>query len=202
MTRRGIPATAHAGLATLMMLLLAACSDAPPPPEPAGTASSPVPPDAVPALPGEGEPPPNVQPVRLHFADEMDRLAPEMRDIDAGGTLADRLRRTVEALFAGPSGRLRRVIPPGTRLRALYLDPRGIVTLDLDATFARGLTEGSSDALLAVWSVVNTLAVSFAEVRQVKLLIEGEERRDLGGHLDLSRPLTADMSLLAGPGRP
>jgi hypothetical protein len=45
---------------------------------------------------------------------------------------------------------------------------------------------------------VDTLSVSFAEVRKVKLLIEGEERRDLGGHLDLSRPLKADLSLVAG----
>ena len=96
---------------------------------------------------------------------------------------------------------LRRVIPADTRLRALYIDTQGTATLDLDSAFARGLSAGSADALLAVWSLVNTLAVSFAEVRQVKLLVEGEERRDLGGHLDLSRPLSADMSLLDGTRR-
>ena len=189
-------------VAGLMLLCsaLAACGSAPQEPEPTAQETPPIDMATAP-LPATSETPPNTQPVTLHFADEMGDLAPETREIDASGTLADRARRCVEALLAGPRGRLRRVIPADTKLRALYIDTGGTATLDLNAAFARGLSEGSADALLAVWSLVNTLAVSFAEVRQVKLLVEGEERRDLGGHLDLSQPLSADLSLRGGARR-
>jgi germination protein M len=103
----------------------------------------------------------------------------------------------------GPRGSLSRVLPLGAGLRALYLGEDGIACVDLDAGFVRGLSGGSEDALIAIWSLADTLAVNFAEVRSVKILIEGEEVRDLGGHLDLSRPLVADMSLVdEGGGAP
>jgi spore germination protein GerM len=184
-----------------LLCVMIACSGAPEEAPPAVQDNPPADLATAPLPDTSQTPPANTQSVTLHFADNTGGLAPESREIDASGTLADRARRCVEALLAGPRGRLRRVIPADTKLRALYIDTRGTATLDLDSAFARGLSEGSADALLAVWSLVNSLAVSFAEVRQVKLLVEGEERRDLGGHLDLSRPLSADMSLLDGTRR-
>jgi spore germination protein GerM len=81
------------------------------------------------------------------------------------------------------------VVPPDTSLRALYLGEDGTAYVDLDAAFARGLSGGSEDALIAVRSIASTLALSLPEVQRVKILIEGEEVNDLGGHLDLSQPL-------------
>jgi len=132
----------------------------------------------------------------LYFADGSGQLRPEKRVISEEGTAARRARLVVEALLEGPRGRLTPVLPSGSALRAFYLGEDGTAYVDLDAAFARGVSRGSEDALLAVWSLTDTLAVNFPEVRRVKILVEGEEVKDLGGHLDLSRPLVPDVGLV------
>jgi spore germination protein GerM len=136
--------------------------------------------------------------VTLYFATEAGRLRPEKRDLSSEGTAADQARRVVEALIEGPRGALSSVLPLGTGLRAIYVAEDGTAYLDLDAGFPRGLPAGSEDALVAVWSLTDTLAVNFPDVRRVKILVEGEEVRALGGHLDLSRPLIPDMGYVEG----
>jgi hypothetical protein len=69
--------------------------------------------------------------------------------------------------------------------------------VDFSAEFLRGIESGSSDAVYAVFSIVNTLAGNFAEIQKVKILIEGDEAEDVGGHLDLSRPILPEMGLVS-----
>ncbi len=49
----------------------------------------------------------------------------------------------------------------------------------------------------AVYSIVNSLTYNFKSVKRVSLLVEGNERETLGGHIDLSRPFSPDYSLVA-----
>lgn len=137
--------------------------------------------------------------VTLYFLTESGRFSPERRAISPEGTLDAQARRVIEELMKGPAGSLTRVLPLGTGLRSIYLHPDGAAYVDFDAGFSRGLTGGSEDGLTAIWSVTDTLAANFPEVTHVKILVEGEEVRDLGGHLDLSRPLVPDMTLVEEP---
>lgn len=134
----------------------------------------------------------------LFFADDTGRLRPERRELPYSGDASEQARRVVESLIEGPREGAVPVLPPGCALRALYLTADGTTYVDFDSTFRLGLDGGSRDALVAVWAVVDTLAVNFSEVRAVKILIEGEEVSDLGGHIDLSRALAPDLSLVAG----
>lgn len=183
---------AIAALLTLLTAGLCGCRSAgeQPGPAPAQTTdAAPTDPNAaaVPAAAGA-----KAQ-VTLLFADDQGKLQPEKRDLPWEGAAVERARRVVQALLDGPTGArgrsLTAVIPTDTTLRALYLRDDGTVYVDLDAAFARGLTNGSRDALLAVWSITDTLAANLPEVLRVQILVEGEEVQDLGGHLDLSRPL-------------
>lgn len=137
--------------------------------------------------------------VTLYFLSESGRLSPEKRAIPPEGTLDAQARRVIEELMKGPVGPLARVLPIGTGLRSIYLRPDGAAYVDFDMGFSRGLAGGSEDGLTAIWSVTDTLAANFPEVTHVKILVEGEEVRDLGGHLDLSRPLVPDMTLVEEP---
>jgi len=130
--------------------------------------------------------------VTLYFADESGSLAIEAREMPPVSPPARRARRIVEALIAGPRRGLERALPADTAVRAVHLGDDGTAFVDLDSAFSRGLAQGSEDALLAVRSLVETLAANFDDVRRVKILVEGEEVRDLGGHLDLSRPLVPE----------
>jgi len=60
--------------------------------------------------------------------------------------------------------------------------------------------QGSREELLAVYSVVNSVVVNFPAVQRVQILLDGETASTLAGHIDLSHPLSADMTLLAAFG--
>jgi len=155
---------------------------------PAGeTAGAPKPIEAPPPVVEE-----NRITVTLYFSDADGELTPERRDLAIEPQRHEQARLVMEALLQGPRMRLTRIIPNDTTLRSLYLQPDGTAYVDLDAAFARGLAHGSDDALLAVRAITDTLAVNFPEVQRVKILVDGQEVRALGGHLDLSRPMTPD----------
>ena len=147
----------------------------------------------------------NQMEVTLFFVSaDGENLAPEKRSIFRTATVNDRARQTLQALLEGPTSGLLPSAPPGTRLLEIFLARDGIAYVDLSAEFRRGLEPGSSDAVYAVFSIVNTLAENFGEIQKVKILIEGDEVEDVGGHLDLSRPILPEMGLVsaAPPGSP
>ena len=125
-------------------------------------------------------------------------LAPERVRIFQTELLLDRIKQLAAALIRGPSSvsRLLPVLPPVTPLRDLFLEPDGTLYLDLGQELVRDLPRGTASERLAVGSLVNTLAMNFPEVRRVRILVEGEEVKTLGGHLDLSYPLEPDLSLI------
>jgi len=129
-------------------------------------------------------------------------LSPEKRRIFRTATVNDRARQTLQALFEGSETGLLASVPPGTQTRELFLGSDGTAYVDLSAEFRDGLGHGSSDAVEAVYAIVNTLASNFGEIQKVKLLVEGDEVEDLGGHLDLSHPLLPEMSLVGGAHAP
>ena len=50
---------------------------------------------------------------------------------------------------------------------------------------------------MSVYSVVNSLSTSFPAVKRVQILIEDKPAQTLAGHVDLTRPLVPDMTVLA-----
>ena len=135
--------------------------------------------------------------VTLYFLTaDGEMLAPEVRRIFRTTTVTDRARQTVQALLDGPEGPHMRSMPPGTRLQEIFVAEDGTAYVDLGPEFGWGIETGSSDAVFAVYSLVNSLAGNFEEITRVKLLIDGEETHDVAGHLDLSRPILPEMSLV------
>ncbi len=128
-------------------------------------------------------------------------LAPEVRPIYLTNELLDRIKQTVVALIAGPAqdSPLVPVLPAGTPLLDLFLDSNGTLYLDLGQAVVRNLLPGTSSELLAVMGVTDTLAANFPEVKQVQILVDGEEVRTLTGHLDLTYPIKPDPSLIRPP---
>jgi hypothetical protein len=71
----------------------------------------------------------------------------------------------------------------------VYLDDRGLMTLDLSRAFQQGFHGGSSAEYLAVASLVRTIGANLPEVKRVLLVCGGAPIASLGGHLPLDRPI-------------
>jgi hypothetical protein len=106
-------------------------------------------------------------------------------------------REAVAALLAADQGRQSSVLKE-LRLRALYLDASGTVSVDLTAASPnqKEIRASAEDELLAVYAMVNTLAQNFPEVRQVRFLMDGRETQTLAGHIDLTRAYVKRMDLV------
>ncbi len=135
--------------------------------------------------------------VTLFFISDDDLLHKETREITAGPTEADEAERALAELIRGSEEGLVSPLPPGTRVRQVFIAKDGLATVDFSRDIAENFSYGSTSELAAVYSVVNTLVYNFKPVKKVVLLVEGAERETLGGHVDLSRAFFPDYSLVA-----
>ena len=134
--------------------------------------------------------------VKLFFqAADRPGLAMEERTVPFSSDLAAQLRAVVGELIRGSKSGLVATLPPETKVLEVFVSARGVAYVDLSKEASQG-TAGSHDELLSVYSIVNSLTANFPAVRRVQILLEDRPTDTLAGHVDLSRPLTADMTLL------
>jgi hypothetical protein len=79
----------------------------------------------------------------------------------------------------------------------VFVTARGVAYVDLSTEALEGHVGGSDDELYRVYSVVNTVTTNFPAVHRVQILVDDRPAVTLAGHVDLSRPLPQDMTLLA-----
>lgn len=152
----------------------------------------------VPKPEAHGASRPETRTITLFFLDDPDDfLHKETRDIPAGPTVADEAERALAELIKGSEKGLLSPLPPETRVRQVFVDKDGLATVDLSRDVAEKFAYGSSSELAAVYAVVDTLAYNFKPIKKVLILVEGAERETLGGHVDLTRALRPDYSLVA-----
>jgi len=140
--------------------------------------------------------------VRLYFeAPQTDGLLPEERSIVFSSDLAQQLKGLVQELAAGSQTGLLPTLPEGTRVLEVFVTAQGSAYVNLSREAAE-LPGGSRTELLTVYSIVNSLVANFPAVKRVQILLEDRVVKSLSGHVDLSRPLAADMTLVALPPLP
>jgi hypothetical protein len=131
-----------------------------------------------------------VKAARLYFAAANgDSLVVEAREMIEPATVHDRVAALVAELDRGPHGRGVAALPAGTSVLRVYLDDRGLMTLDLSRAFRQGFHGGSSAEYLAIASLVRTLGANIPELKRVRIVCDGEPIASLGGHLPLDQPL-------------
>jgi len=120
-------------------------------------------------------------------------LVREAREIDACEDPTACADAVVEELVNGPVGDMSPTLPPSTIVHGVWVEG-DTAMVDFGKEFADGLPAGSNAQIMAVYSVVDSLAFNFPSIKRVKFLLAGESVRTLG-ELDLSAPLTPDFSL-------
>lgn len=151
----------------------------------------------TPAVGEEGAGP--VEPVQfiLYFPADGGRLAGERRELQVTESPRDRARKIVQGLLAGPKAQnLHRPFPQGVRLGSVLLVD-DVMYLDLvwDG-HPEPPSSGATEEIQRIYSVVDSICLNVPQVQRVAILWNGFQRLTFG-HLDLSRPMRADRSLVA-----
>ena len=111
--------------------------------------------------------------------------------------LSRQLRGVMEELVRGSKIGLGPTLSPETRVLDVFVTPRGIAYVDLSKEVVAGHPGGSEAERMTVYSVVDSLTASFPGVKRVQILVEDKPAETLAGHIDLTRPLLPDMTVLA-----
>jgi spore germination protein GerM len=134
--------------------------------------------------------------VTLYFSgEEGESLTGEKREILNRGSAQEEAKEVVHELIKGPKGKLIRTLPPRTKLLSLQIDDKGVAKVNFDKALSKDHPGGSSAEIMTVYSIVNSLTLNFAQIREVQILIEGREG-SITGHLVLDRPIPSKSDLI------
>lgn len=126
--------------------------------------------------------------VKVYYPDESGlRLVEVEREIEVARD-SDKYAAAVEAMMTPPTeSELTEIFPK--RAKLLDVEVRdGVATVNFDEGLRKHFAGGSAGETFLIGSVVNALT-NFNEVKEVRILIDGEEIESLAGHMDLSAPL-------------
>ena len=137
--------------------------------------------------------------VELYFPGQGNRLHGEERLLPATASVEERVRRLAEEVLRGPTGGgLSAPLPAGVSVAGVHVDADAVALLDLTpAEGGERLAWGSRKELLAVYSLVDSILLNVPEVERVALLWSSQQRPTFAGHVDTTRPLGANASLIA-----
>lgn len=111
----------------------------------------------------------------------------------------DILDAAMEALIAtskepGDTGGL---IPKDTRMLSPVKVSDGVATVNLSGDFITNFSGGSEQEALTLNAIAHTLVKNGgSKVKRVRILIEGEPADTLGGHFEITEPMTPDSAML------
>ena len=97
----------------------------------------------------------------------------------------ERSKQLLNALIARAPRPERRTLPAEASLLAFYIQPNGTAIADFSDEIVSGMPSGILSEQLAVQSIAQTLGANVTGIRQLKILVHGQEAETLAGHLDL-----------------
>jgi spore germination protein GerM len=134
-----------------------------------------------------------VRDITLYFASaDGSSLVPEYRQIASSPGTVENLRRVIEAVISGPEDGGMPTVPSSVRVRAVYIHDK-TAYLDFSSEIVDDFSGGTTAEYLLISSIVQTACANFPEVEAVRILVEGEERDTLGGHLRVSKVLRPEQ---------
>jgi spore germination protein GerM len=132
--------------------------------------------------------------VQLFYVSEDGRqLTSVEREVSFKEDAAEQAKAIINAQLAPASPPLVSALPPGTTLRALFLNPDGEAYVDLSRELSNGHGGGSTHELLTIYTVVHALTVNLPTIHAVQLLVEGREVDVLAGHINLRHPVVQNL---------
>lgn len=122
-------------------------------------------------------------------------LAPQTKETSGKDSIVD---LAIKALLEQGSkeGKNGTVIPKGTKLLHSAKIENDTATLDLSQEFLNNFVGGSDMEALTLNAIIQTAMHANKNIKKVKILVEGKPADSLGGHYDLSIPISPDQFLI------
>jgi len=135
----------------------------------------------------------------LYFAADGGSLRGEPRELDVTEAPKDRIRKILAALLAGPKQPgLYPLFPKDVAVGSVQLGQDGTAYVDLRSQEQPDPpASGSTEEMQRVYGIVNSIVLNVPQASRVVLLWNGFQRESFSGHLDMSRPLAPDRTLIA-----
>ena len=132
--------------------------------------------------------------ITVYFPDaNAEKLIAVKRQIPAND---NKYVNAINELITGPSNDSEgfAIMPKGTKVLSVNVN-NNIATVDFSKEFQNNFTGGSTGEIMLVGSIVDTLT-DFKEIKSVRFTLEGQPLDILGGHLDLTEPVSRMNDLL------
>ena len=133
--------------------------------------------------------------IKLYFyqpgvmAPHPDLLVSETRSIFLTEDIILTARQIIHEVIEGPSTKEGfRVFSERARLRQVYLLEDGTALVDLSQEVIYPAIGGVAAELSALYSITRSLTENIQAIRQIRFLVEGQERPTLAGHVSIRRP--------------
>jgi spore germination protein GerM len=141
---------------------------------------------------------PGDKPMKVYIkAVEMDngRLFNLEQTIYQSKTRVNQMRQLLQIFLNGPrTGKDQVPVPEGLKLNDFYFTSQGIAVVDLSTAEIPPGRFGFYEEVLFIRGLIETLSQNFFEIKQVKVLVNGNESLTLAGHYALG---TADLGSMA-----
>jgi spore germination protein GerM len=135
--------------------------------------------------------------VLLYFSDsEGEYLIAEKRPILKKNEVKEEAKETILELIKGPKEKLIPTLPPRTKLLTLQINDAGVAKVNFSSALSKGHPGGSSAEMMTVYSIVNSLALNFPQIKRVQILIDGKSIETITGHLSLRQPIFPKPDLI------
>jgi spore germination protein GerM len=135
--------------------------------------------------------------VLLYFSDsEGEYLIGEKRKILKKNEVKQEAKETILELVKGPKGKLIPTLPPRTKLLTLQINDAGMAKVNFNPALCKDHPGGSSAEMMTVYSIVNSLALNFPQIKRVQILIDGKPIETIAGHLSLRQPISPKSDLI------
>lgn len=97
----------------------------------------------------------------------------------------ERSKQLLNALITRAPSADRRTLPAEASLLAFYIQPDGTAIADFSDEISSAMPSGILSEQLAVESMAQTMGANVTGIKQLKILVHGQEADTLAGHLDL-----------------
>ena len=199
--RRVVLTCYRLGILILIMGLIAACNSSSPEPNSQNTEATAPDPVLSPAERvaerEQKEAGSRKIPVSIYYMHPViPGITPVTKEIFSSNQPTDLIKQTIDHLSIPPDPNMGSSIwPADTYVREVFALDDGTVVVDFDGAFTAGLQVSTLEEYLMVSSLVNSILDSFPQYQWVAILVEGEIRETLAGHIDIENPLSLQYNM-------